>query len=264
MVPDQTYTFGSEAANLEYSSLSAILGLNSYSPDQPFLTSETPPSSAPAAFGTQFANSGWPAEPNQQRQQQQLPQNIAPQALMGEQSTGFDAGGYTSTPGGSTGPYVPGPEQYGESLYDSAASNITVGQNGRSMQQAIPIQRLSTDSGFPVNELAYPNQQTFAQQLAMQQQPQRMNSMQSISAPSMVLTSSIAGATPPSTDSPMSSTPLNESSPATYSSGQEFYSSINKPYSYVESYTFLMKYLNTKCVDGLPLSMRLILTDVQC
>lgn len=255
LTPDQSYAFGSEAVNLEYSSLSAILGLNNYSPDQPFLTSETPPASAPATFGTQFANSGWPAEPSQQQQQQESQPNISPQSLMGEQSAAYD-GGYPSASSAS-GSYAQPAGQYGGPIYEGAASNINVGQNGRSIaaqQQAVAVQRLPSDSTYSASELGYPNQQTYAQAVALQQQ--RMNSTQTISGRSSIGPSgSFATGTPPSTDSPMPSTPLNEAPPSMpmpmRTSGAEFYASIIKPYSYVESYAFLMKYLHNKCACSL-------------
>lgn len=69
---------------MEYSSLSAILGLTNFSPDQPF-PGDTPPSASASAFSQPFANAAWPAEP------QQSQPNVSPQALLGGYDNSYGA-----------------------------------------------------------------------------------------------------------------------------------------------------------------------------
>ncbi|KAH8119079.1 hypothetical protein DFH11DRAFT_1686070 [Phellopilus nigrolimitatus] len=242
---DQAYSFGSEAANLEYSSLSAILGLNNYSPDQSFLTSETPPSSSAASYGQTFASAGWPAEPQQQP-------NIAPQALMGGQPVGYEPSYPGSQQQQENGVQYGQNGQYGgQSLYDGSASNISIQQNGHE-QQHLSVQRMPSEEPY-ATELAYQNQQTFVQPsppIAPPMQPQpRIASTQSVSSiPGRSSNTTVASfVSPPASNSPMSSasqtdsgsTPIIPQGHAT----QNVYMTVKKPYSYIESYDFLMKFL---------------------
>ncbi|KAL5523670.1 hypothetical protein ACEPAG_7843 [Sanghuangporus baumii] len=263
---DQSYGFGSEAANLEYSSLSAILGMNNYSPEQPFLTSETPPSTA-VAYGSQFANAAWPAEPS--------PPNIAPQALMGGQSIGFD-GGY----GGQSqqqqqqqhqqqqqqqqqqngGSYMQNGRYASQALFDNAgASNISIQQNGREQQQ-LPVQSIPSDPPYSASDLSYANQPSYMQpsppvapSLQHQQQHQQQerlsqSQLQSASAPPMSHRSStqhtvISAVSPPASDTPTTTTDVATPGVRSGDVASDVYSTVTKPYSYIESYQFLMSFL---------------------
>ncbi|THH08297.1 hypothetical protein EW145_g2791 [Phellinidium pouzarii] len=241
---DQTYSFGSEAANLEYSSLSAILGLNNYSPDQPFLTSETPPASGAAAYGQQFASAGWPADPQQQQA------NIAPQALIGGQTGGFDANYADTQQQQQNGvPY----NYQGQVLYENgnAASHISIQRNGREQQQ-LAVQRVAQENAYDDQELAYPNQQTYARTnppIVPSAQQQRIASSQSAASALGARTSNTSAASlvsPPSSDSSISTTSHIDGNSHVASQAfttQDFYATITKPYSYIESYAFLMKFL---------------------
>ncbi|KAI5123038.1 hypothetical protein M0805_000474 [Coniferiporia weirii] len=246
---DQTYSFGSEAANLEYSSLSAILGLNNYSPDQPFLTSETPPASATVAYNQQFASAGWPVDPQQQQQQA----NIAPQALMGGQVVGFDTGYSGPQQQQQNGsPYAQNGQYPGQPLFDGApgTSNIIIQQNGRDQQQQLAVERVPAENAYVSPELAYPGQQVYGQP------PQPTSMQQQQVAASQGVPSNLGGrvsitpvaslVSPPSSDSPSSTASLAEGNAPIISQGQatkDFYATITKPYSYIESYAFLMKFL---------------------
>lgn len=242
---DQGYSFGSEAANMEYSSLSAILGLTNLSPDdQPFL-GDTPPSGTASAFSQPFTNAAWPAEP------QQSQPNVSPQALLG----GYDQGYGTGMLQQQAMQQQNG--QYGsQSLFGGpAVSTISPQQNGYGQDQQMSMsQRTPSEAAYPTPELGYnsvqaqqmqttPTQQTYVQPSPTvaqgipppQQHPQQLQQLQNSNQPppqqhqrqqqlatptSAVVPQAInrvqnASATsivsPPSTDSPMSTGSVNES-----------------------------------------------------
>lgn len=278
---DQGYSFGSEAANMEYSSLSAILGLTNFSPDQPFL-GDTPPSASTSAFNQPFTNAAWPAEP------QQSQPNVSPQALLG---------GYDNSYGASLQQQQQQPlqQQNGQSQYANqslfggpAVSSISPQQNGYGQDQQMTMsQRTPSEAAYPTPELAYNSQQMQAsptqpqssQQSYIQQSPSLMQESptdrqqqrpfqvpqtqrQQLLTPlpptaiNRVTNASVASiVSPPSTDSPMSTGSVNESvvnqqNGAGYQVENQVkpdvYHSVVKAYDYTESYHFLMKFLPTR------------------
>lgn len=254
---DQPYGFGSEAANLEYSSLSAILGANNYSPDNNFLSAETPPSSS-VPYGQQFANTAWPAEPQQ---------NISPQALVG--------GGHPMTPitydsyngvhdlqQNSQAPLHNGMPylrngQLVQRPFFAAPGNASLGpqQNGREL--ILPASG-SPESSFTVPDVGF-SQQSFTQTSPdVQTSPQiQFSAPPPASAPPVLnrvsKTISSTTSTPPS-ESPISTAPIGETTnpaPPPARQGElasDVYAKVTKSYSYIKSYQFLMSFLYKKYV----------------
>lgn len=249
---------------MEFSSLSAILGIDPFSPGQPFLSSETPPSAPVTGFNQPFANAAWPAEP------QQGQPNANVQALMDGQMTGYDvsyANGMQQQNGQG---------QYVQPLY------VENGMNMQSPQDQMTMAGLSKNP-YPSPEMPYPT---------MQSQQARMQTPQSFIQPSPASTTSIQPApsiprevtpavnrasnitvpslvSPPSTNSPVSTSSVNEglaSSATSWSNTQNkaapvkpqqqqvttgtqnVYKTVTKAYDYTESYHFLMKFLPTRYV----------------
>lgn len=241
---DQGYSFGSEAANMEYSSLSAILGLTNFSPDQPF-PGDTPPSASASAFSQPFANAAWPAEP------QQSQPNVSPQALLG----GYDNSYGASLQQQQQQQQQSLQQQNGHSQYPNqslfggpAISTISPQQNGYGQDQQMTMsQRTPSEAAYPTPELAYNSQQMQAsptqpqssQQSYIQQSPSLMQEsptdrqqqrpsqgpsqvpqaqrQQLLPPPPPPAINRVANASaasivsPPSTDSPMSTGSVNES-----------------------------------------------------
>ena len=230
---------------MEYTSLTALLGLDGFSPDHNFLTSDTPPS-ATAPFGQQFANAAWPENPQDSQQD------------VTQQAQAYDVGFATQN------------GQYGSHpMYGTPATNIRIS----SEPQLISQRRLPSDSlnSYPSPDLAFPRIAPQPQPLHQNQSPpQTTTPVETIppvlkpqSAPALTASrtnNSSMGTlvTPPTSDSPISVSSTTESAPTTataqtwaekdlpMSAADEIYKSVTKPYDYTESYHFLMKFLPTR------------------
>ena len=252
---DQPYGFGSEAATMEYSSLSALLGVNNYSPDNNFLSSETPPASA-VPYGQQFTNTAWPAEPQQ---------NIAPQALVasGHPMAPVSYDSYNgvhdlqqqSTQSLQNGmPYLRNGQLVQRPFFSaSGSSSLGAQQNGQEL--ILPVSA-SPETSYTVSDIGFP-QQTFTQTSPGLQPSMQAQSSSSIPPPSSAPpalnraldTQSPALSTPP-VDSPMSAPTIDIPATALPARQGEFasdvYAKVTKSYSYIKSYQFLMSFLYKK------------------
>ncbi|KLO09241.1 hypothetical protein SCHPADRAFT_879599 [Schizopora paradoxa] len=221
---DPSYSFGSEAANLEYSSLSALLGLGNYGADNAFVSPENPPSNQ---YGPQqFANASWPAEPSQQQIMPQQPYSGVPAP------NAYDMG--FANP--QNGQYI-SQQQYG-------ASSLATPPTDQQMQMQIAGQMPpNVANRYPTPDLGYPSistqpSQSFTPQpqqppqhsIPRHETPSTLNAPSITSRPSNQSVSSLVS--PPTSDSPVSATSV--------------YHAITKAYDYTESYHFLMKFLPTR------------------
>lgn len=242
---------------MEYSSLSAILGVNNYSPDNNFLSSETPPASSSVPYGQQFTNTAWPAEPQQ---------NIAPQALVGgthpmapvtyDSYNGVhDLQQNSQSSLQNNMPYLRNGQLVQRPFFNApGSSSLGSQQNGREL--ILPVSA-SPESSYAMPDVGFSPQQPFTQtspgiqpsQPSIQTQP---SVPPPASAPSTLdrapNTSSMSTS---GSDSPMSSAPAGDpltTAPAARQAevASDVYTKVTKSYSYIKSYQFLMSFLYKK------------------
>ncbi|TDL25900.1 hypothetical protein BD410DRAFT_895375 [Rickenella mellea] len=237
---DPNFTFGSEAANLEYSILSAILGNPSHDhPHHPSTSTPTTP------FAQQFATSSWPSEPR--------PPSLSMPSMMPEAQSSPSFGSPMSAQ--QQGQYI------GQTMYED-------GQGGM-QQPPTPSDFTSTYSspGLPYANQQAQMQNTPQNQLQQEQFPQvlqhqavrqhrrRQSQVTSASHPhspssrdeSLLISPPLSNASPLSsnsiTDSVNASTTWNNQSENQSRTGQNIYETVTKAYDYTEGYHFLMKFL---------------------
>lgn len=215
-----------EAANLEYSILSTILGnspdsgTSAGSPSAPAPHSHAPAANAYVAqqSPTNTVNSAWPATNNGYAEQQPPPPN-APGATPG----GYIAPQYQQSaqysPPASGTPTTQGFPEYAPPSQQAPAQTSSIGGYAGQPAQA------------PVNHVAPTSVQLVQRQPAIA--PTRSSSATLIDRTVSTGTASWAG--PPPSD-------------IGYHDGSSVYKSVTKPYDYTEGYHFLMKHLPTRYV----------------
>ena len=258
---DQPFGFGSEAANLEYAGLSALLGANNYSPESVFMSSDTPPASS-VPYGQQFANTAWPAEPQQ---------NIAPQALLGanhpmtpvtyDSYNGVTDFQQQSQPSLQNGiPYLRNGQLVQRPFFNAQGpSGLGAQQNGREV--ILPV-NASPEASYTVPDVGF-SQQPFAQtspglQPSMQAQSSVPPPLSAQSGTSRAPNTISSAMSTPTSDSPNLNAPPTASAEASTSTSaqparqgelaSDVYKKVTKSYSYIKSYQFLMSFMYKKCV----------------
>lgn len=269
---EQPYAFGSEAANLEYASLSTLLGVNNFSPENNFLSSDTPPASS-VPYGQQFANTAWPAEP----------QNIAPQDLVRANHpmtpvtydsyngvTDFQPPSQSSLQNGM--PYLRNGQLVQRPFFAAQdPSGLGPQQNGREL---IMPMNASPDASYTVADVGF-TQQSFPQtspgmQSSIQSQSSAPPPASSQSGTSRAPNTLSSTMTTPSSDSPnLNAPPVVASAEASTSApaqpvrqelASDVYKKVTKSYSYIKSYQFLMSFMYKKYVKLTHVSSDLLST----
>ncbi|KAF8441655.1 hypothetical protein L210DRAFT_3612032 [Boletus edulis BED1] len=206
---DSNFAFGSEAANLEYSILSAILG----NPSPPDSASATAPSPSQPQLQPTIPNSAWSPEPlHAQPHYQPTPQQAYPFAEPTRLSMHEPTLAATAQPSPTAAFITYSPTQFSRPSQDSAA-----------------------DLSYP---LSYPQGQSTPSL------PPRYSRDPPTSAPmgSVRISSQEAGPLE------LSGHPSPSSTSSTHQSSLDNFSPLNvtSPYDYTEGYHFLMKHLPTR------------------
>ncbi|KAG6378309.1 hypothetical protein JVT61DRAFT_14030 [Boletus reticuloceps] len=212
---DSNFAFGSEAANLEYSILSAILG----NPSPPDSASATAPSPSQPQLQPTIPNSAWSPEPlHAQPHYQPTPQQAYPFAEPTRLSMHEPTLAATAQPSPTAAFITYSPTQFSRPSQDSAA-----------------------DLSYP---LPYPQGQSTPSL------PPRYSRDPSTSAPmgSVRISSQEAGPLE------LSGHPSPSSTSSTHQSSLDHLSQLNvtSPYDYTEGYHFLMKHLPTRPIPDVP------------
>lgn len=211
-IGDPTFTFGSEAANMEYSSLSALLGLEGLSPEQNDFQYVSAGSQPPADFAGQhqFASREWPESPSSSLSGTAVIPR--PEALGIPQPPGLD-GVYGGVPGA-------------QALFGGA----TIGVQQGDLSQQTPVQQVPMDlvsNSYPSPGMQYQPVRQGSQSL----QPQQASPQQQFPQP---FQQQMRSATPKTMQSQVSTTSVTSttagtSSDAAFSRGINNVSSLVSP-----------------------------------
>lgn len=280
-IGDPTFTFGSEAANMEYSSLSALLGLDVYSPEQDFqygTTNVQPPSEFSGQ--QQFASREWPESPGSGISG--VTTGTRPDGMVLSQTPGLD-GIYGSVPalfgGPSTGMQQGDVSQQSQQNVGQQASMDVVSNSYPSPGMQYQSMRQNSQQSVQQSQAQQQLTQSFQSRRPTPITPKTLQSQISNSSNVTTTAGTSPGTTlsqnmnnsvsslvsPPSSDSnspadtgiASTSTSANNAKVGGQKSGEGSlmdskahlsYISVTKAYDYTESYHFLMKFLPKRLV----------------